>query len=170
YFKNKIGNIFSKKMSIILLLIILLMLPSTSSLYYNYGHEKGTELENDWITLQLWCKGNTPKDSLFLIPPYVQDFRIWSERSVFPTWDDGTMGTYNYSFSKEWWYRMQELGYTRHNYKTYSNNNYNNISELALTNLSKKYGINYLITDRTRRLNYTLVHESKFSRIYKFSD
>jgi len=48
------------------------------------------EKRGDWIGVQLWAKENTPIDAMFITPPYLQGFRIYSERGAVAEWKDGT--------------------------------------------------------------------------------
>jgi hypothetical protein len=46
------------------------------------------EKRGDWIGVQLWAKENTPIDAMFITPPYLQGFRIYSERGAVAEWKD----------------------------------------------------------------------------------
>ncbi|MBI1184847.1 hypothetical protein GC194_11270 [bacterium] len=65
----------------------------------------------EWIDIQIWARENTSPKALFIVPPYLYNFRIESERSVLTTWKDGTVAFFNESFGLEWLDRLALLGY-----------------------------------------------------------
>lgn len=145
--------------------ITVLLLMSVSSIYMRSARSQS--LENDWKRIQLWCKNNTPQDSLFIIPPYFSGFRIWSERAILGDWKDGTMSNFSPSFAAQWWERMEDLGYTKGNYRNYGEEEYNSLAEFDFKTLARKYGATHVVTEKTKKLNFTLLYESDHFRIYE---
>ena len=37
---------------------------------------------NNWVKVQRWANQNTTIDSLFIVPIYLESFRMYSERSI----------------------------------------------------------------------------------------
>lgn len=66
-----------------------------------------------WLSAQQWARENTPKDAAFIVPPYMEGFRVESERATYGEWKDGTQMIFNPSFGQEWMRRMQNLGYEK---------------------------------------------------------
>ena len=63
------------------------------------------------ILIQLWAKLNTPENSIFIIPPHLEGFRIESERSIYVSWKDGTVAFFDEDLGSIWLKRLQMLGF-----------------------------------------------------------
>jgi len=65
--------------------------------------------------LAIWAERNTPRESVFLIPPGYPDgwssFRALSKRGVFVTWKDGTHVLFAPGYTEEWVSRIAEIGF-----------------------------------------------------------
>jgi GH35 family endo-1,4-beta-xylanase len=78
--------------------------------HYLYNSTGPGEQENDpWVRTQLWAKGHTPADAVFLTPIKPGGFRIYSDRAVVAEWRDGTQAYFTAAFASDWWKRMQRL-------------------------------------------------------------
>ncbi len=77
----------------------------------------GVSLENypnePWRDVQLWAQQHTGIRAGFIVPPLweTQGFRVFSERTIYGDWKDGTQMFFNPAFGREWFRRMQQLGY-----------------------------------------------------------
>ncbi len=67
----------------------------------------------EWLSAQQWAKENTPQDAAFIVPPYLEGFRVESERALYGEWKDGTQMLFNPAFGNEWMRRMENLGYKK---------------------------------------------------------
>ena len=65
---------------------------------------------SDWVDAQKWCKDNTPIDAIFLTPPDIGGFRIYSQRTIVGDSKDGAPCVFSESYAKNWQARMDELG------------------------------------------------------------
>ena len=68
------------------------------------------ERDADWRKLQLWAKGNTPIDAVFITPVDMNGFRVFSERSVFVDWVDGSAMHWVKGFEYLWAKRLTKVG------------------------------------------------------------
>ena len=87
----------------------------------------------DWISAQLWAREHTQIDSVFITPPELEGFRIESERTTYAEYKDGTQMFFNPGFGKEWFARMQKLGFKnpgtiRADYQKLSENDFQRIA------------------------------------------
>jgi len=100
-----------KNLSLKLVKIILINILIILSLYKTFfTNEKILELKDkDWLDLQKWAKENTKINDVFIVPPYMSGFRIYSERTIYTDWKDGTMMNFNPEFGYEWKRRMENL-------------------------------------------------------------
>lgn len=69
--------------------------------------------KQEWLSVQQWARENTPNDAAFIVPPYLEGFRVESERTSYGEWKDGTQMIFNPSFGQEWIRRMENLGYKK---------------------------------------------------------
>jgi len=65
----------------------------------------------EWIDVQLWAKNNTPCNSVFIVPPNTEGFRVESERTIYVDWKSGTLLNFDENYGRNWFSRMQKLGF-----------------------------------------------------------
>jgi hypothetical protein len=129
------------------------------------------QFNKDWIEAQVWARGNTPVRAVFITPPYLEGFRIYSRREVVAENKDGAACVYDIGFSLKWWERMNALGYSdlRHtvlDYAPFCKQNYNNLSEKELVSLGARYNASFAVTERQRELKLKLVHRNSSFNVY----
>ena len=139
---------------IIVLIICIYIVPS---IYQRVAppHEN----RGNWIAAQLWAKENTPLDAMFIIPPYLQGFRVFSERGVVADWKDGTQQYFDTQYSYIWWERICDLGKN-------DKNVYDNLSTERLSGLCKKYNATHIVFPASKTLDLPISYENKEFRIY----
>jgi hypothetical protein len=115
--------------------------------------------KESWRDVQLWAKRNTPKDALFLTPPYREGFRIFSERGIVGDWKDGTQQYFDVKYSYEWWRRMQDLGGR--------GRGYDSLPEERYVEVARKYGASYLVVPAKRELTLEKVYGNKGYAVYR---
>jgi len=115
--------------------------------------------KESWRDVQLWAKRNTPRDALFITPPYREGFRIFSERGIVGDWKDGTQQYFDIEYSYEWWRRMRDLGG--------GGRGYDSLSEERYIDLARKYGASYLVVPKGRRLDLEKVYENGGYAVYR---
>lgn len=93
-------------------LTMLLALGIAGSLHRVHFSIKNSQ-DKEWLSVQEWARENTPKDAAFIVPPYLEGFRVESERTLYGEWKDGTQMLFNPSFGHEWMRRMEKLGYKK---------------------------------------------------------
>ena len=70
-----------------------------------------TAARRDWETLQLWVEAHTPAGSVFIVPPYKDGFRVFSLRTPYVEWVDGSAMHWSPGFEEGWLYRLARLGF-----------------------------------------------------------
>ena len=130
------------------------ILPSIYKGYHPPLDERG-----NWIKMQVWVKENTPKDALFITPPYHQSFRIFSERGMVGDWKDGTQQYFHTAYSYDWWERMQDLGG--------GGRQFDNFNKDQILSVANKYGASYLVFPKSKKLDLTKVYENQEFTVYK---
>ena len=113
--------------------------------------------------MQLWVKENTPLDAMFITPPYLESFRVFSERSTVAEWKDGTQQYFKTEYSYVWWERINDLGKINKEF-------YSNLTSEQFLKLCKKYGASYVVFPAAKTLELPYIYENKEYRIYTCND
>jgi hypothetical protein len=127
---------------------------------------------NENIDVQLWLKNNTSRNSLVLVPPYEEEFRIFSERSTVGSWKDWTYNCLSRDFAFSIYERLHDIGNISlvseiNNRKDNIRKYYLSLKENSLIKIARKYNIDYIIMERENRLNLEKLYENKQYVIYK---
>jgi len=122
---------------------------------------------SDIEKIELWIKENTPKDSVFIIPPWEMSFFLKAQRSQFVSfkyvpanqmileWKE-RMETLNRGrIRKVGWGILQEL-----------RENYPKLTEKEVIQIKEKKVADYFLTTSDVHLNLELVHENNSYRLY----
>ncbi len=119
--------------------------------------------ENEWVQLQLWANTNTPENAIFLTPPQLSGFRVFSERTAVVEWKDGTQLFFKPSFAGEWYSRLQEIGglndHTREAY-------YRALSPTKIQELRRKYNFSFVVFPAELSLPFRQVYRDTAWSIY----
>ena len=113
---------------------------------------------NAWIELQRWTEKNTATDSLFLVPPSMSGFRIYSKRGIVGDKKDGAPGLFSEEYAKEWRHRMNILG------------GYDSFKEDRVLSLSKQYDASHAITRKPHYLNFPKVYDNNQFVVYELPE
>ena len=162
---------------ILLLLFLLLLIgsyPIKTTFYSWLAADKKTLIyqpliinldtkNSDWKDTQLWIKSNTSKNSIIIVPPYLEGFRIDSERSILGSWKDGTMSNFSHDIAIKWWERMTDLEC----YSKECKPNYSNLSEDKIKSISIKYNANYIIFEKDKYLPMSQVFANNSFVVYR---
>jgi hypothetical protein len=148
------------------LIILVLIISSVIECYHRYrnnGNVLAVLNISEWKDVQLWCKSHSKKDAVFITPPYLKGFRIFSERATFSEWKDGTIGLISPTFSIVWWDRMQAMGIEQ---KQEVKSTYNKLTEKDFSKLADKYKLDYVITKKPKKLSFNKLYENKQFNVY----
>ncbi len=123
---------------------------------YYHGYVRGKR--DPWADIQIFAKEHSQKDDLFIVPPYMNDFGIYSERATLGDWAEGANILYmDNAFAKEWLARMNDLGW-----KTFlgSRSGYNDLSTEQILTTAQKYGAGYIVTEKPKRFDIPRIYEN----------
>lgn len=81
----------------------------TKSQLWNPMIPMGSE-EAAWREVQLWAKENTSRETMFMVPPQTEGFRVFSERSSWVDWKDGDIFSTFPEYANEWRRRLSAIG------------------------------------------------------------
>jgi len=144
--------------SIIVILVVLLhVLPGAY-------HRMVTPLDQrgNWVKAQVWAKENTPQNAVFLTPPYKQNFRVHSERTIVAEVKDGTQQYFDSDYSYLWWERITDIGK--------NSEEYDNLNLDQLFQLGKKYNVSYLVFSAKKSMPFSHVYHNEDYRIYDYAE
>ena len=130
---------------------------------YYHGYRKGEK--DPWADVQSFAQAHTPKDALFIIPPYLNDFGIYSKRATLGDWAEGSSIIYlDNDYAKRWFERMEDLGW-----KTIwgAESGYNSLTTEALVAASKKYNAQYVVTEKPKTFDLPVMYENNKFILYE---
>lgn len=124
---------------------------------------------NNWIAAQQWAKTHTDTRTVFIVPIYLEGFRVFSERAIVTDWKDGSGGYLSPVFLSEWWRRMEKFGLTQYHYTdNYQKQMYRSLSYQQILLLSKTYHAGYFVTDAIKEPDgMEKVYANKTFKIFK---
>ena len=130
--------------------------------------------EGEWEKLQFFVRDNTPRNALFIVPPYLAypDFRFYSHRASFGDWVDGGFSVYLGSeFSEEWSERMASIGLDGSTLYDESfqleRQQYASLSPEKIIETGKKYGAQYFVAHKRNDLPFEKIYENRTFILYK---
>lgn len=148
--------------------------------YYSSDSNRSSIPYKSFKEACLWIKNNTPAQAAFFHPTYIKIFRLLSERQGFVAEKvDGNMALYSRKFAKIFVKRFSDIhkGLTydespMENNKLYEvlRERYLSLSEMNIDELKSMYpGYNYFLTESSHALNYPILFENQFLRLYNIS-
>lgn len=118
-----------------------------------------------------WIKLNTPKDSIFLTPPWKYSFALKAQRAQVVTYkcvpiDKSLLA---------WKQRMEDLNGGKFiqegkgwMYKELKSN-YPKLTEYEILDMKKKYNVDYILTTNNGYKNFNIVYQNKIYTLYKIT-
>lgn len=126
---------------------------------------------DDWQLLCNWIKEHTPEDTVFITPPYKEDFRLRAERAIVV---DFKSFAFQEKDAQEWRERLFNL--TSHiAYQKRGNRyqemrlGYTSLSEQAFMELAKKYRADFVVMEKPNHLEFPTVYENSSYILYRVS-
>lgn len=110
---------------------------------------------DDWIKVQEWARQNTnPKDK-FLVPPGETGFRIFSHRPIVGDIKDGAVVMYDRNYALYWYNVWHDL------------EKFPDFSENEFLALKEKYAYDYMVTTKSKKLNFEIVYQNQKYIVYR---
>jgi hypothetical protein len=160
--ETSLSQMKSSRLFITIALLFIILFDAGILLYrggpdiYYHGHVRGER--DPWADLQLYAREHSKKDALFIVPPYINDFGLYSERATLGDWAEGANILYmDNAFAKEWLARMNDLGW-----RTFlgSRSGYNNLSTEQILTTAQKYGAGYIVTEKPKHFDIPRIYEN----------
>lgn len=183
YIINYIVNVFAKKenfanktvaMGMAITLLSAAIVPMFVGAHIGPFNEVDIEKSIEpWEEISIKAKEVTPKDSLFITPPFNLGFTYFSERSEFINWKTSGIGTYSDKFVAEAIGRFElvcnhPLDFSsRTELVETCKQGYDSLNELDLKNAKEKYQVTHIIVQKPKTLNLKKVYENEQYVIYE---
>ena len=74
------------------------------------SHLHAMDKFSEKVKLEQWVNKNTKQSDLFFVDPAFYSFRVYSKRSCYVTWGEGTRSFFSVNFALKWWNRVNSLG------------------------------------------------------------
>ena len=138
-----------------------------------------TPLRISWKQTQLWAEKNTPKETAFLTPPYLNGFRSFSKRPVFVEKIDGGAMHWHPGFERSWSQRLMELGYgpvPLLHFEQFNSSQaqtaatrltYASLDEGKILMLAKKYRLDFVVEENFHELAFPRVYQNELFSVYR---
>ncbi len=130
---------------------------------YYHGMVQGKK--DPWADIQFFARHNSEKDDLFIVPPYLNAFGIYSRRATLGDWAEGASILYqDNAYAKEWLERMSALGW-----KSFRNSEggYNSLTTDEIASAAKKYKAAYIVTEKPKTFNLPVIYSNSNYMLYK---
>jgi hypothetical protein len=113
------------------------------------------------------AKMNSQKDDLFIIPPYMNDFGIYSQRATIGDWAEGGNIIYlDGRFAREWFDRMYDLGWRK---RFGAKEGYGALTTDEVRRAARKYGAAFVITEKPKEFSLPKLYENKEFILYRLN-
>lgn len=135
---------------------------------------------SDWRDAQEWARENTPKDALFITPPYIfwhyeSDWRVFSERGTVVSICESMELHYYPPFASNFEMRMNDLApgsiekFNGNYYDTmrFTQEAFETLDDDDLAKVADKYGADYLVLPRGTITNFASVYQNPSYAVYK---
>ena len=114
--------------------------------------------------IYMWIENNTENESIFLIPPKIEDFRMGAKRAIVVDWK---AFPFNDKSVLEWRERVYEVSNSPNTLNPNSvEKGYNSLNEEKILSLSEKYKFNYILMEKNKNLRFNEIYSDDEFRIY----
>ncbi len=120
-----------------------------------------------WADVQIAARRYSHKDDLFIIPPYLSSFGIYSYRATLGDWAE--VGNVLYSdnkFARECLPRMKDLGWKEIT-DDGNRGGYNSLTTDQIRAVAIKYGAKFVVTVKPKTFSLPVIYENKRYLLYK---
>jgi len=126
-------------------------------------------VRTDWDSLCAWIQGHTPRDAIFITPPYLEGFRLRAERAIVV---DFKSTAYLETDVSEWLERLLDL--TNHVVYTRKQDpypamrvGYQSLTPRVIGRVAAKYGATFVVAERPTQFEMPLLYENASYALYE---
>jgi len=118
-----------------------------------------------WADVQLAAREISHSDDLFIVPPMRNDFYHYSQRAVLGDWAEGSTLLYlDNRFTEEWFERMNDLGWTKHDN---AQTGFNNLSTNDIIHVAQKYNARFVVTEQPKTFDLPVAYKNNTFNLYR---
>ncbi|HHZ90326.1 TPA: hypothetical protein EYN98_19460 [Candidatus Poribacteria bacterium] len=151
------------KLSVLVIMVLLVIIHIVPSAYKGF-HSEDRDSQG-WRGVQTWARKNTRKTDLFLTPPYMTGFRIFSQRPIVGEWKDGTQQYFDAEYSYEWWRRMRDMKLDGS-----GGRDFDKLGKTEYQKLAEKYGASYLVLSSKIPPGLPKIYDNNQYSVYQLGD
>lgn len=150
-------------------LVCILLIATIGGIYYGGGMQiKGPQKDFNKLDVYEWIRLNTPKDAVFITPPYIEDFRLGADRAIVVDFKAFLFGDQSII---EWGSRIADVTNNiefkfRGDRSEELRRGFVSLNESDFIRISKKYHAQYLFIEKPKRLNFKVLYENDKYIIY----
>jgi hypothetical protein len=140
---------------------------------YVYGHE------TPWYRVQTWSRDHTPKDAVFITPPYIwwfyeSDWRVFSERSTVVSLSELLDVAFAPNYTSTWEARFEAIApgaLARLNGDNFENSAliaqaFYGLSDEAVLRAACQYSASYLVVEKPHLRHFPVVYQNQQFVVY----
>jgi hypothetical protein len=163
YRRNVLTNFYLLTVLFIVLFDLGVLYQKGGPAIYFHGRIQGKV--DPWADIQIFAHKHSDKDDLFIIPPYLNDFGIYSLRATLGDWAEGSNGIYlDQQFNHDWYNRMGDIGWK----KLYgAEEGYNKLTTEEIQKAAKKYGVKFVVTEKPKTFALQKIYENDKFILYE---
>jgi hypothetical protein len=172
---NRLSHLEYITYSPLILVVVCIILLDIGVLYNKggpaiYYHGRVLNETDPWADIQMFAQKHSKKDDLFIIPPYMNDFGIYSQRATLGDWAEGSNAFYlDNQFACEWLSRMSDLGWRKLHLHG-EEEGYQNLTTGEILMAAKRYGAKYIITQKPKTFELKKIYDNKLFILYKVAE
>ena len=129
-----------------------------------------------WKDVQVWCKNNTPENTLLLTPFHIRGFRSFSERNIFFQYRDAPLMTYYYVVYDELMKRVRMIDIsikdlpTPTEFQLFVKDIYQNYTAEDVKKLAEELPIQYIVTEYNHTLDLPEMYRNSHFTVYRLNE
>ena len=134
------------------------------------------EYSTAWRDVQLWCRDNTPIDTVLLTPFHIRGFRSFSKRNIFFQYRDVPLMTYYYMVYDELMKRVGMIDISIKDHPTptafqlFMKDIYQNYTAEDVKKLAVELPIQYIVTEHNHTLDLPEIYSNSHFTVYKLTE
>jgi len=130
-----------------------------------YYHGRIRAKLDSWADIQMFAKKHSAKDDIFIIPPYLNDFGVYSQRATLGDWAEGSNGIYlDQQFNHDWYSRMRDIGWIKlHG----AEEGYNNLTTEEIQRAAQKHVAKFVVTEKPKTFELRKLYENERFILYE---
>jgi hypothetical protein len=130
-----------------------------------YYHGSVTGKADPWADIQVFANKHSHKDDIFITPPYIGGFGMYSMRATLGDWAEwGPVLYSDNQYARECLERMNDLGWRKY---YLGKDAYNKLTKEQMLNIAKKYKAKFVVTEKPKTFDIEKIYENSRFILYR---